>query len=79
MAPSFFLSGGTALLFYDYFLTLNWEVSRYWGSKLAFANVLFYLNRYGTLFGTIPVVLQYFWTAESMPKLAVSHPSFRVR
>ncbi|KAJ7723499.1 hypothetical protein DFH07DRAFT_855760 [Mycena maculata] len=60
------------LLFYDYFLTLDWEVSRYWGSAWNVPNALFYLNRYGTLFGTIPVVFQYFWTTESTPhKLAI--------
>ncbi|KAJ7162803.1 hypothetical protein C8R43DRAFT_1123476 [Mycena crocata] len=62
------------LLFYDYFLTLEWEVSRYWGTALAAPNFLFYLNRYGTLFGTIPVVVQYFWTTSSTPqKIAVFH------
>ncbi|KAJ6576046.1 hypothetical protein DFH09DRAFT_1311495 [Mycena vulgaris] len=60
------------LLFYDYFLTLDWEVARYWGSILTVPNVLFFLNRYGTLFGTIPVVFQFFWTADPTPnKLAV--------
>ncbi|KAJ7055987.1 hypothetical protein C8F01DRAFT_375217 [Mycena amicta] len=54
------------LLFYDYFLTLPWEVLRYWGpTALTTApNVLFFLNRYGTLLGSIPVVMQYFWTME---------------
>ncbi|KAJ7121576.1 hypothetical protein C8R44DRAFT_786490 [Mycena epipterygia] len=60
------------LLFYDYFLTLDWEVARYWGSTFTAPNVLFFLNRYGTLFGTIPVVIQNFWTIESTPsKLAI--------
>ncbi|KAJ7463902.1 hypothetical protein B0H11DRAFT_83117 [Mycena galericulata] len=72
-------------LFYDYFLTLDWEVSRYWGSALTAPNGLFYLNRYGTLFGTIPVVVKYFWTTESTPhKIAmrassVLPPIFRCR
>ncbi|KAJ7101344.1 hypothetical protein B0H15DRAFT_796166 [Mycena belliarum] len=56
-----------ALLFYDYFLTLEWEVSRYWGSRLTVPNALFYLNRYATLLGTIPVVIQYFWMAAPTP------------
>ncbi|KAJ7484783.1 hypothetical protein B0H11DRAFT_2231460 [Mycena galericulata] len=66
-------------LFYDYFLTLDWEVSRYWGSALTAPNGLFYLNRYGTLFGTIPVVVKYFWTTESTPhKIASYHQYFAV-
>ncbi|KAJ7152015.1 hypothetical protein C8R46DRAFT_1121750 [Mycena filopes] len=53
------------ILFYDYFLTLNWEISRYWGSAWTWPNILFFANRYGTLIGNIPVVIQYFWTHES--------------
>ncbi|KAJ7131497.1 hypothetical protein C8R43DRAFT_1133724 [Mycena crocata] len=52
-----------ALLFYDYFLTLGWESSRYWGAKASWPTVLFFLNRYGTLLGNVPVVIQAFWTA----------------
>ncbi|KAF7300798.1 hypothetical protein MKEN_01305400 [Mycena kentingensis (nom. inval.)] len=55
------------LLFYDYLLTLPWETARFWGSSFqpTAANVLFFLNRYVTLFGTVPVVMQYFWTGEA--------------
>ncbi|KAJ7121495.1 hypothetical protein C8R44DRAFT_981612 [Mycena epipterygia] len=45
------------LLFYDYFLTFEWEVSRYWGSAFTWPNILFFANRYGTLLGNIPVVI----------------------
>jgi hypothetical protein len=63
----------SALLFYDYILTFGWEVSRYWGSPLTFPTVLFYLNRYGTTLGNIPVIFEYFWTTRSMSaKEAVS-------
>ncbi|KAJ7882160.1 hypothetical protein B0H13DRAFT_2667432 [Mycena leptocephala] len=63
----------STLLIYEYFLTINVEVSRYWGLPATAPNVLFFLNRYGMLCGTIPVIFQYFWTAESTPhKLAVS-------
>ncbi|KAJ6576065.1 hypothetical protein DFH09DRAFT_371921 [Mycena vulgaris] len=55
------------LLFYDYFLTLGWEISRYWGAKITWPTVLFFLNRYGTLLGNIPVVIQTFWTTPSTP------------
>ncbi|KAJ7020076.1 hypothetical protein C8F04DRAFT_1275505 [Mycena alexandri] len=56
------------VLFYDYFLTLDSEVSRYWGSKMTAPTFLFYLNRYLMLVGTIPVAIQYFWTTNSTPR-----------
>ncbi|KAJ7431240.1 hypothetical protein B0H11DRAFT_2210449 [Mycena galericulata] len=58
------------LLFYDYFLTFEWEISRYWssGSKISWPTVLFFLNRYGSLLGNIPVVIQTFWTTPSTPQ-----------
>ncbi|CAK5283055.1 unnamed protein product [Mycena citricolor] len=49
------------LLYYDYLLTLEWEVTRYWSPRATAPNVLFFLNRYGMLLGTVPVVIQYFW------------------
>ncbi|KAJ6589278.1 hypothetical protein B0H19DRAFT_1103488 [Mycena capillaripes] len=55
------------MLFYDYFLTLSLEISRYWGPPLKFPAILFFANRYGTLLGNIPVVIQNFWTTESTP------------
>ncbi|KAJ7216882.1 hypothetical protein C8J57DRAFT_1395914 [Mycena rebaudengoi] len=68
----------TALLFYDYFLTFEWEVSRYWARpNRSWATILFFLNRYGTLLGNIPVVIQYFWTTPSTPeKTRTYHPYF---
>ncbi|KAJ7613239.1 hypothetical protein B0H17DRAFT_1341329 [Mycena rosella] len=53
------------LLFYEYFLTLDWEVSRYWTVKFQAANLLFYANRYLALLGNILVVFQNFWTTPS--------------
>ncbi|KAJ6527158.1 hypothetical protein B0H19DRAFT_1385540 [Mycena capillaripes] len=62
-------AGDAALLFYDYFLTFEWEVSRYWARpNLSWATIFFFLNRYGTLLGNIPVVIQYFWTTPSTPQ-----------
>ncbi|KAJ7191504.1 hypothetical protein GGX14DRAFT_701584 [Mycena pura] len=51
------------LLFYDYLLTLDWEVSRYWRAGISTPVVLFFANRYGTLLGNVPVLLMDFWTA----------------
>jgi hypothetical protein len=62
-----------ALLFYDYFLVLDWEISRYWGTPFTWPNILFFANRYGTLLGNIPVVMEYFWSENSTPeKIKVS-------
>ncbi|KAJ7305467.1 hypothetical protein DFH08DRAFT_721265, partial [Mycena albidolilacea] len=62
-----------ALLFYDYLLTFEWETSRYWGAKITWPVFLFFVNRYATLLGNIPVVIQYFWTAEiTLEKALVS-------
>ncbi|KAJ7053154.1 hypothetical protein C8F01DRAFT_554855 [Mycena amicta] len=51
------------LLFYDYLVTLEWEVSRYWGARPTSPTILFFANRYGTLLGNIPVVLLDVWIA----------------
>ncbi|KAJ7624336.1 hypothetical protein DFH06DRAFT_755755 [Mycena polygramma] len=56
-----------SILFYDYFLVLDWEISRYWGSQFTWVNALFFANRYGTLLGNIPVVMEYFWSENSSP------------
>ncbi|KAF7290243.1 hypothetical protein MIND_01338000 [Mycena indigotica] len=51
------------LLFYDYLITLEWEVARYWGAGRTSPTLLFFANRYGTLLGNIPVVLLNVWVA----------------
>jgi len=46
------------ILFYDYLLTLNDEKQLIWSIKrFTVANVIFYLNRYVTLLGYIPILL----------------------
>ncbi|KAK6971888.1 hypothetical protein R3P38DRAFT_3140246 [Favolaschia claudopus] len=50
------------ILLYDYGLTLRDEVAAYWGSRLTWASVLFYVNRYVSIVGnTVPLVLGSFW------------------
>ncbi|KAJ6553117.1 hypothetical protein B0H19DRAFT_1377766 [Mycena capillaripes] len=56
-----------SILFYEYWITLDWEISRYWGARLSWPNALFFANRYGTLLGNIPVVMGDFWTENSTP------------
>ncbi|KAF7289753.1 hypothetical protein MIND_01348900 [Mycena indigotica] len=57
-----------SLLFYDYFLTLDWEIERYWGTQLTWPSFFYFVNRYGTLFGNIPVVIEYFWSTPPTPR-----------
>ncbi|KAJ7342865.1 hypothetical protein DFH08DRAFT_811200 [Mycena albidolilacea] len=64
-----------SILFYEYFLTLDWEISRFWWTQLSWPKALFFANRYGTLLGNIPVAMEYFWTGNSTPtKIKVSAP-----
>ncbi|KAF8171338.1 hypothetical protein K438DRAFT_1982056 [Mycena galopus ATCC 62051] len=56
-----------SILFYEYFLTLDWEISRFWWTQLSWPKALFFANRYGTLLGNIPVAMEYFWTENSTP------------
>ncbi|KAJ7917202.1 hypothetical protein B0H13DRAFT_1608528, partial [Mycena leptocephala] len=63
------------VLFCEYFQHLDSEVSRYWGLHFTWPNILFFANRYGTLLGNIPVVMEYFWSKNSSPeKIRVSVP-----
>ncbi|KAJ7135797.1 hypothetical protein C8R44DRAFT_869495 [Mycena epipterygia] len=69
---SYFAGAAFTILFYDYFLTLDRETSRYWGTRMTWATVLFYLNRYGLLIGVIPVMVGSFWEGPNKAKLYVS-------
>ncbi|KAJ6493906.1 hypothetical protein C8R47DRAFT_1267232 [Mycena vitilis] len=66
-SSSYFSLVSFSILFYDYFLVLDFEISRYWDSHFSWVNVLFFVNRYGALLGNIPVVMEYFWTERSSP------------
>jgi hypothetical protein len=49
------------------------EVERFWGAKrFTWAILFFYLNRYITLFGHLPVVVEYFWYSTANNKAKVS-------
>ena len=62
-----------AILYYDYLLTLSWEVERVWKtSGLNWGAGLFYLNRYVGLLGHIPVIFEYFWSTSNPRKYDVS-------
>lgn len=58
------------LLVYDYALTFNDEVERFWkpSSRPTWAVTFFFFNRYFTLFGHIAIIFQYFWVSVSPEK-----------
>ncbi|OBZ67269.1 hypothetical protein A0H81_12799 [Grifola frondosa] len=49
-----------ALLYYDFVLTIPMEVERYWTGGLSWASSLYFVNRYLSVLGTIPVIVEYF-------------------
>ncbi|KAJ6571563.1 hypothetical protein B0H19DRAFT_662613 [Mycena capillaripes] len=59
------------LAVYDYVLTFEEEVSRYWGTHLTWGTVLFYINRYSAIFGTVPVLAEMLLTTTDSRKSAV--------
>ena len=62
-----------AILVYDYCLTFIAEVERFWVvRRLSWSLGFFYLNRYLTLLGYIPIILQSFWSTSNPNKTEVS-------
>ncbi|KAJ3996672.1 hypothetical protein F5050DRAFT_1807559 [Lentinula boryana] len=54
--------GFPALLYYDYFLTLGEEVNLFWSYRsLTWATIIFYVTRYFSILGSIPVMVGHFW------------------
>lgn len=49
-----------AILYYDYGLTLSLEYERYWFNKFTWTVFLFFLVRYSSIIGHIPVILDVF-------------------
>ncbi|KAJ3729539.1 hypothetical protein C8R42DRAFT_169051 [Lentinula raphanica] len=50
------------LLYYDYFLTIKKEVDLFWTFRsLRWVTVMFYLTRYFSILGSIPVMFGHFW------------------
>jgi len=51
------------ILYYDYALTLSMEVERFWTfQSFTWASFLFFLNRYLSVVGHLPVFVEFFWT-----------------
>ncbi|KAJ3785816.1 hypothetical protein GGU10DRAFT_434288 [Lentinula aff. detonsa] len=50
------------LLYYDYFLTLGEEVNLFWSYRsLTWVTIMFYVTRYFSILGSIPVMFGHFW------------------
>ncbi|KAF7299834.1 hypothetical protein HMN09_00990300 [Mycena chlorophos] len=55
------------LLIHEYFLTFGAEVDRFWHrrrSRTTLPALLFFLNRYATIAGNVPLLMEAFWMAE---------------
>ncbi|KAJ6475539.1 hypothetical protein C8R45DRAFT_1010312 [Mycena sanguinolenta] len=59
------------ILAYEYILTFRLEVERYWGTGFTWPTVLFYVNRYSTLFGTVPILAEMLLTTTDPRKRAM--------
>ncbi|CAK5272698.1 unnamed protein product [Mycena citricolor] len=47
------------LLCYEYLITLDDEIARYWSAGRSWGSALFFLNRYVALLGSVPVVVEF--------------------
>lgn len=50
----------TALLYYDFALTMPLEVKHFWGRRLSWPSALFFLNRYFSVVSHVPIVYKDF-------------------
>ncbi|KAI0830123.1 hypothetical protein BC628DRAFT_1416450 [Trametes gibbosa] len=55
------------LLYYDFLLTFRQEVERYWTGTFSLASFLFFMNRYLSLLGHIPVIFGLFYSSTNSP------------
>jgi len=62
-----------SILLYDYCLTFVAEVERCWMGKLNWGTGFFYLNRYLTLFGHVPIMMEVFWSTSNPNKVEICH------
>jgi len=53
------------ILYYDYFLSLATEIEHFWPPKrcITWPSILFFCNRYLSLIGSVPVVLEEFYNS----------------
>jgi hypothetical protein len=63
------------ILYYEYALTFSMEVERFWAQRFSWASFFFYLNRYLSLLGHIPVTMEYFLQSlASSPGVSIALP-----
>ncbi|KAH8115922.1 hypothetical protein DFH11DRAFT_1542729 [Phellopilus nigrolimitatus] len=69
-----------AILYYDYVLTFGDEVRFFWGRRANSVTLLFFLNRYLSVLGNVPVILQSFagWSPEGCSHFQKYHQFFSV-
>ncbi|KAJ7866656.1 hypothetical protein B0H13DRAFT_2670683, partial [Mycena leptocephala] len=60
-----------SILVFDYALTFEEEVTRYWATGLTWGTALFYINRYSALIGTIPILVELQLTTIDPNKMVV--------
>ncbi|KLO14338.1 hypothetical protein SCHPADRAFT_814660, partial [Schizopora paradoxa] len=51
-----------ACLYYDHLVTFPQEVEEFWKRKISFVSILFFVNRYATALGYIPIIYFIFWS-----------------
>jgi len=60
------------ILYYDYALSLSAEVERFWTQRrFSWASLFFYLNRYISLFGHVPIIMEQFWDVRTPNSTAI--------
>ena len=52
-----------AILYFDYVLTFDMEVERFWQRQFSWISLGFFLNRYIAVAMHIPVMFEFFWTS----------------
>ncbi|RPD60805.1 hypothetical protein L227DRAFT_610899 [Lentinus tigrinus ALCF2SS1-6] len=68
-----------ALLYYDYALTFGAEVERFWRFRMgrpSWGGIGFFLNRYLSVLGHIPVIWEFFGSEACEPMRILCFPSF---
>ncbi|KAF7299838.1 hypothetical protein HMN09_00990700 [Mycena chlorophos] len=69
------------LLVYEYFCLLSAEVDRFWcksRSRTTFPAILFFVNRYVTLLGNLPMVIVALWNAAPSARKTATYHQFYI-
>ncbi|KDQ60376.1 hypothetical protein JAAARDRAFT_32772 [Jaapia argillacea MUCL 33604] len=68
------------VLYYDFILTFPSEIERFWSGGFSWAALLFFINRYLSMLGHVPVILQTFWQTnnENCMTLQIYHQIYSI-